>query len=111
MALSGFEPLMGRCSACGVEDLECAFLEIYGGTLRCGGCGSAGGRPLGRGALNAARYILGADAKKLFSFTLSGDSLRELAVASEAYLLAHLDRSFRTLDYYNAVKSPANPMG
>jgi DNA repair protein RecO (recombination protein O) len=59
---------------------------------------------LSKGALSAVRYIVNCDAKKLFSFTVSDDSLRELTSAAEGYLLAHLDRTFRTLDYYKAIK-------
>ena len=66
----------------------------------CAGCGRIDGAGLSRGALCAARYIVGCDAKRLFSFSLDDSALRELAVAAEGYLLAHLDRSFRTLDYY-----------
>ena len=63
----------------------------------------AGSCSLGRGALAAARYIIGCDAKKLFSFELGDAALRELSSATEGYLLAQLDRGFRTLDYYYAV--------
>ena len=58
---------------------------------------------LGAGALKAANYIIGCDSKKLFSFALGETALRELTVAAEGYLLAHLDRSFRTLDYYKGI--------
>jgi len=135
MAVSGFAPLIGQCSACGAESPEQASLDIHGGTIRCAACcqgggpdhdpgggsdsspGSGAGRDpqlglqghegavaLGKGALRAARYIIGSDAKRLFSFTLGDSSLRELATATEGYLLAHLDRRFRTLDYYYRVK-------
>lgn len=127
MALSGFEPLISRCDTCGDGDPEYAALDLAGGTIKCSKCagsvsgntGSAGssrhrgeysdaafhdlnapGRfGLSRGALRAANYIILCDAKKLFSFQLSETALRELTAASEGYLLAHLDRRFRTLDY------------
>jgi len=59
---------------------------------------------LSAGALQAAKYILSCDAKKLFSFSLSKDALKELSKKTEYYMLAHLDRKFRTLDYYQAVR-------
>ena len=65
--------------------------------------GSVGNASLNRGALSAARYIISCDSKKLFSFTLGADALRELSSATEGYLLAHLDRRFRTLDYYKGI--------
>jgi len=126
MAVSGFEPLVDRCGVCGAKDPEQALLDVLGGTIRCPGCspapdapgteapgtegsgteapGTEGAFVLGKGALNAVRYITGCDAKRLFSFTLGAGSLRELAAAAEGYLLAHLDRRFRTLDYYKGLQ-------
>jgi len=83
MAISGFEPLLrtqGDGSLTSIED----------GVLK-----------LTPGAQKAAEYILNCEAKKLFSFTLSESALKELSKATETYLLSHLDRTFRTLDYYN----------
>jgi len=64
---------------------------------------TTGEATLGEGALKAANYIIGCDSKKLLSFSLGETALRELTVAAEGYLLAHLDRRFRTLDYYKVI--------
>ena len=85
MAISGFEPLLGDKN------------EKSGGTLE------EGVLNLTAAAKNAAEYIINCDAKKIFSFTLSSQALRELSKAAENYLLAHLDRQFKTLDYYHRV--------
>jgi len=103
MASSGFAPLIEKCCICEREDTERAFLDIAGGTIHCAGCMTSGEVPLSRGALNAARYIIGCDAKKLFSFSLGETALQELTYAAESYLLAQLDRRFRTLDYYKGI--------
>ena len=105
MAASGFEPLLEGCAACGLEYPDEAELDLTGGTLNCRVHAPAGGAALGRGALEAARYILGCEQKKLFSFKLSSDALRELSAASEGYLLTQLERRFRTLDYYKLVSA------
>ena len=85
MSIAGFEPLLSHKESPSRSSLE-------DGTIN-----------LSAGAKSAAEYIINCDAKKLFSFTLSDEALRELASATESYLLAHLDRSFRTLDYYHKV--------
>jgi len=103
MAASGFAPFIDSCCVCGREEPEHALLDVLGGTLHCDGCASVGETPLSRGALSAARYIIGCDQKKLFSFTLGEAALRELTNAAEGYLLAHLDRRFRTLDYFKGL--------
>ena len=109
MLLSGFAPLISRCSICGREDPDRSILDLAGGILFCEECSRQNDAPpegrtaLGRGALNAARHIIGCDSKKLFSFSLGDASLTELAKAAESYLLTQLDRRFRTLDYYKGI--------
>jgi len=87
MAISGFEPMLSRENAASGNPHEDGVIE------------------LSAGALSAAEYIIGCDAKKLFSFELSSEALRELSTTTENYLLAHLDRTFRTLDYYKKLLS------
>ena len=103
MAGAGFAPLLSGCAVCGVSEPERAVLDLAGGTVCCGVHAPSGGAPLSQGALQAMRYVLGCDAKKLFSFSLGDAALRELHNAAESYLLLHLDRRFRTLDYYKSV--------
>ena len=124
MTASGFTPLIGHCSMCGQKAPDCVTLDLLGGTIRCAGCssrdtsprlqgnrgnaaihepGEAGKVQLSKGALEAARYIISCEAKKLFSFRLGGDALKELSVAAEGFLLAQLDRSFRTLEFFRQV--------
>ena len=85
MAIAGFEPLLKSKTAIGSQSMDDGY--IY----------------LSDGALKAAEYILNCNVKKLFSFSLSKDSVSELSKATENFLLRHLDRSFRTLDYYHKV--------
>ena len=103
MAVSGFAPLISHCARCGRVEPEHAYLDLEGGTLYCDSCSVADSAPLSRAALSAARYIIGCDAKKLLSFSLEGEVLRELASASEQYLLIQLDRRFRTLEFYKGL--------
>lgn len=104
MVISGFSPLIAGCADCGKEDMEQSYLDIKGGMVYCREHAHPDGAPLGSGALSAMRYIICCDPKKFLSFNLSEPSLRELAAAVEGYLLIHMDRRFRTLDYYKSVK-------
>ena len=105
MVVSGFAPRAERCPVCGEEDPDRAFLDIEGGTIHCGEHAPAEGASLSRSALSAMRYVISCDPKKLFSFTLGVEALRELSSAAEGYLLAHLERPFRTLDYFKRNRS------
>jgi len=103
MSVSGFAPLIERRCSCGREHSERAYMDISGGTVFCSACKTSDSAGLSMGALSAARYIINCDPKKLFSFKLGEAALKELTTAAESYLLAHLDRTFRTLDYYKAL--------
>ena len=103
MTISGFAPLIDSCSGCDKDEPEFAFFDLAGGTLLCDDCASYGDLRLSRGAIHAARYIVGCDAKKLYAFSIGDQTLKELSYATEKYLLTHLDRSFRTLDYFKGL--------
>ena len=57
--------------------------------------------------MTAMRHIVYVDFEKLFSFSLPEDGLKQLAKASERYLLATLGRGFQTLDFFHQMLSEA----
>lgn len=105
VCLSGFEPDLCGCAACGGETPT--FFNISQGTLLCADCAresSDGIRmPLSPASLEALRYIAYADPKRLFSFRLSGAALRETGNIAESYLCTRLERGFSTLDFYKSL--------
>lgn len=105
MTVSGFAPLCDGCAVCGTEEMAQPMLDVVQGVVHCAGCKTEGGLslPLPGGALPALRYVTGCEAKKLYSFQLTGTALRALNHASEALISAQLERNFRTLDYYKSV--------
>lgn len=110
MALIGFEPLLDGCCACGASENAESVLDLHGGTLLCRSCAS-GGRvaPLSAGALQACRYVLYCDAKRLYNFSLSERDLGQFSYAAEAYLSTMLDKKFHTLDFYRSLRSFSIP--
>ncbi|MCL2201695.1 MAG: DNA repair protein RecO [Oscillospiraceae bacterium] len=104
MASTGFMPHIGCCNICGAENPPRSYLDLAGGTISCSKCNASSGAALSISALQAARYIISCDSKKLFSFTLGNEARRELNLAAEGFLLAHLDRRFRTLDYLKGIR-------
>ena len=59
--------------------------------------------PVSAGTLAAMRFIAEGDPKRLFSFRLSEQSLRELNDITESYLSMRLERGFFTLDLYKSL--------
>lgn len=106
MALAGFEPDLDACAVCGEEPKK-PMLSLSNGVLHCAECrpfvGGSVSMPLPRGALDAMRYILDADLKKIFSFALRDEELRALSETAEIYTLTQLERPFQTLDFYKTM--------
>ena len=104
--LAGYTPDLGSCTVCGAFEPD-RFL-VSGGVLQCAECLSGqeeGIRlPVSPSVLNAMRYIVSCDIKKLFSFSLIPQGERELSDIAQTYLLTQLERSFFTLDFYKSLQ-------
>lgn len=101
MALTGYRPDLGACGQCEGGLVRGGYFSPSTGIMRCEVCGRApGDRPMDVPALEAARYILSAPLGRIFSFRLAEPSLALLADMCESYLLACMERGFRTLDFY-----------
>jgi DNA repair protein RecO (recombination protein O) len=55
------------------------------------------------GVIKAMEYITNSTIDRLFSFSLSEEGLNCLAKVSEAFTLAQLEKTFKTLDFYHAL--------
>ena len=51
------------------------------------------------------RHICFSEPDKVFSFTLSDDGLRRLANLAQGYMHTHLNHTFKTLQFYNQIKT------
>ena len=111
LALAGYMPDLTGCR-CG-EGAQPPFrLSLTAGTLTCARCHGAengGSVPLTAGALAAMRHILYGPAEKNFAFALQEEGLNVLADAAEGFLLAQLQRGFKTLDFYHSLSG--TPVG
>lgn len=104
--IAGYEPMLDGCSVCGNPQPD-RFL-MSDGMLRCSACLLPGEEslrlPVIPGTLAAMRYIVSCDLKRLLSFKLGDDSLRQLSGLTETYFLTQLERGFFTLDFYKSLQ-------
>lgn len=111
LSLAGYMPDLVCCEGCGCYEADVMYFSPRGGKIRCGACGVPDGAGpcsvLGRGALTGMRHIVYADFEKLFSFSLSPESTKELSEAAERYTLCTLGRGFNTLDFYHEMEGAA----
>ncbi len=105
VSLAGYTPDLIGCHICGSPAAD--RFDLSEGHLECAGCrsgASAGIRmPVSPGTLEAMRYIVYCNEKKLFSFESGINTLRELSGVTEGYLTTQLERGFSTLDFYKSL--------
>ncbi len=103
--IAGYLPDLRGCVICGRTNPD--RFNITHGALQCADCRAdwADGirMPLSAGTLAAMRYIVSAEPRRLYAFTLSETSLAELSGITESYLCARLERGFYTLDFYKSL--------
>ncbi|HHU23318.1 MAG TPA: DNA repair protein RecO [Clostridiales bacterium] len=106
MCLSGYEPELSACGACGKVDITFPVFSLTGGTVYCRECrleeGNAG-LSLCAGSLAAMRHIVNSGPKRVFSFSLGHAAQKMLGDICEAYVCEQLERGFRSLDYYKSL--------
>lgn len=100
MSIGGYMPNLGSCS--------CSSEEVFGfnlasGSAVCRKCRTGETIPLTPGTYKALCYITGCEDKKILSFNGNDRLFEELNKISEAYTLMHLEREFKSLDYFKAV--------
>ena len=104
-SIAGYTPDLFGCHNCGNQKAD--RFDISEGHLECAACrdpSSAGIRmPVNESVLDAMRYIVYCDPKKLFAFDIGTDSLEQLSAITEAYLTTQLERGFSTLDFYKSL--------
>ncbi|HIS63731.1 MAG TPA: DNA repair protein RecO [Candidatus Scybalomonas excrementigallinarum] len=88
------------CVKCKKEEPLVAFDSESGGVL-CLDCkkmmkGTIGIHP---STLYALQYILASPLEKLYTFTVSGEVLKQLKAITEQYIRVYVDKKFKTLDF------------
>lgn len=97
--ICGYMPNLRGCKQC--ETSEKLLIDIDGGSLCCPACSKCvTGVPIDRDSLLAIKYVLASDAKKMFSFKISGISMEYFSNIAEKYILTKMERKFKTLEIY-----------
>lgn len=91
----GFAPQLFSCVRCGNEK-EPTCISIREGGVLCRQCAGAG-PAVSQSVLNAVRFVQ--LAKNPFSFSLAPEFICEFSAVCEQFLLYHLDKHPKTLDF------------
>ncbi len=107
MSEIGFMPDVLACRGCGAFEPEEIYFSLTEGDFLCSECcnGDGSRMKLRLPELSAIRHIVLADFDRLFNFRLSEAAGDRLAAFTEEYLLTHLERNFKTLDFYRSMQN------
>jgi DNA repair protein RecO (recombination protein O) len=118
-AIIGFMPDVIACSQCGAREGSFYF-DIMGGSIICYDCNEKRARAhampenphesyivslLSETAKVALGYCIHCPIEKIFSFNIPDEDMALFSSAAERYLINQLERSFKTLEFYNEVKT------
>ena len=97
MCLLGFTPIIDKCASCKKSDVKLDHFSFRDNGLKCEACSTQdkGAVEISEATLKAIKYIVLAPPKKLFSFNLSEQSLRELELICKVYLNEKLDKEYK----------------
>ena len=97
----GFKPRIEECTNCKSKgDLE--YFSIKDNGVKCISCHGTDKSTIkmSKSTLIALKYIITSPAKKLFSFNLKDESLKELELISKIYLNEKLEKEYKLNDFF-----------
>lgn len=96
LSILGFTPNINKCKTC-EEELNIKYFSIKDDGIKCGACGKIdkSAIEISEGTLTAIRYIIKAPAKKIFSFNVSEECIKELKLVSKIYLNEKTEKEYK----------------
>ena len=97
----GFMQIINRCARCGKNE-EIKYFSFEDNGFKCEACGrqDKSAIRINNSTINAIRYIVLSDAKKIFSFNISEDNKKELEIVAKLYLNDKLDKEYKIEDLF-----------
>lgn len=103
----GLMPNFVGCKNCSTYLTKQMYFYINEGYILCSNCFSGLESDnivlLNEPLLHTLRYIIFSDLEKMFNFKLSFVCQKKLSIITEKYLLSHLNRGFKTLEFYKSL--------
>ena len=95
----GFVPRFSKCVSCGldVKEMDEKFFSIKDNGIKCVACSKQdkGAIKISDVTYTSLLYIFSADAKKLFSFDIPEDEVKELCLIAKVYTDEKLEREYK----------------
>ena len=95
LSLIGFRPIIEHCTNCDEKD-NIKYFSFKENGFKCASCGKQdkSAVEISDATQKALKFIIWADSKKIFSFEMSNDNIKQLALISKIYLNNCLEKEY-----------------
>lgn len=95
MSIIGFRPIIDECKNCKTKE-NLNYFSFKENGFKCKTCGKLdkGTIEISQTTKDAIRYIILADSKKIYSFEIPNESIKELEIISKIYLEDKLEKKY-----------------
>ena len=96
LKILGFTPNVKECTSCR-QKVDLRYFSIKDNGFKCTNCGKLDTSciQISEATENAIKYSILADSKKIFSFSISENSLKELKIIADIYLNEKLEKEYK----------------
>ncbi|MDR1753463.1 MAG: DNA repair protein RecO [Eubacterium sp.] len=114
-SMVGFMPDLRACEACACYEADIQYFLPESGNIYCADCFND--RELysytvfimDKTMVYTLRHIIYSVLKKVYKFNINEKYIGELSEITEKYLLLHIDKSFKTLEYFKGILNGQQP--
>ena len=101
LSILGFRPNIDKCANCGQND-EILYFSIRDNGFKCGICAKQDKSVLqmSPATKDAIKYAIMAPAKKLYSFSIPEENIKELEIIAKLYLNQKLEKEYKMEKWY-----------
>ncbi len=101
MSILGFKPNVEKCANCGIDE-DIKYFSLQDNGIKCSSCGKIdkSAIEISLPTSDALKFIVNAPAKKIFSFNIPEDSIKELEIISKLYLNEKLEKEYKLEDLF-----------
>ena len=101
MCILGFKPGVEKCTNCSIDE-DIKYFSLRDNGFKCSSCGKSDKSCIEiiPATVDAIKYITLAPAKKIFSFNIPENSIKELEIISKLYLNEKLEKEYKLEDIF-----------
>lgn len=101
LCILGFTPRILKCTSC-KEDKKLTKFSIKDNGFKCEACGrqDKSSIDMSESTRNSIRYVISAPAKKVYSFNLKDESLKEFELITKIYFNEKMEKDYKLEDLF-----------